>query len=158
MKKTKFICIVLLLSLLILVLLYSHLEFNKNDYPDSGFLFENYQMFNNTEITFEASIREINTTDQTIQAVIGDPPYFVVEIQTKTLESQFKKEDVIFVVGILTGNRSATAEKIFVREQWNGYVIALSSIPAIPFVLYLFFRTWRFNRKTVTFERRDDHA
>jgi hypothetical protein len=115
-------------------------------------------MFNNTEITFEASIREINTTHQTILAVIGDPPYFVVEIQTKTLESHLQKEDVIFVVGILTGNRIMTAEKIFVIEPWSDYVVFLSSIPAIPFVLYLFFRTWRFNKKTFSFERRQKNA
>ena len=158
MEKTKFMCIVLLLTLLVLLLLYGHFEFNKNDYPDSGFLFENYQMFNNTEITFDASIREINTNNQTILAVIGDPPYFVVKIQTKTLESHLQEEDVIFVVGFITGNRTMTAEKIFVREAWNDYVIFLSSIPAIPYVLYLFFRTWRFNKKAFSFERRQKNA
>jgi hypothetical protein len=140
------------------VLFYSHFEFNTNDYPDSGFLFENYQKFNNTEITFEASIREVNTTSRRISAVIGDPPYFVVNIQEKTLDSQLKEDDVIFVVGFLTGNRSMTAEKIFVREPGNDTMIFLISVPAIPFVLYLFFRTWRFNRKTFSFERRQNDA
>jgi len=158
MKKKKFMCIVLLLILLILLLVYSHLEFNTHDYPNSGYIFENYQMFNNTEITFKAKIKEIYPTNQTITANIGDPPYSLVEIKTKNIDSQLQKGDNIFVIGILNGKKTITAERIFFKEPYNDYLIVLCSIPAIPFVLYLFFRTWRFNRKTVSFERRQNNV
>ena len=143
--------------LLVLTLLYSYVEFTENDYPNSGFFFENYQRFNNTEITFRAKIKEINLTNHIIKVIISDPPYTRVEIKTRSVEPQLQKDDVIFVVGILKGEKKVDAEKILIKDAWADSIIFISSIPAIPFVIYLFFRSWRFNRKTFMFEwRRKD--
>lgn len=158
MKEKKFVGIILLVIFLSLLLLYSHFEFNTHDYPDSGYIFKNYQMFNNTEITLKAKVREIDITNQTIMANIGDPPYSLIEIQSDIIEPGLQHGDIIFVIGILTGNKTVTADRIFVQDPWNDYYIFLISIPAIPFILYLFFRTWRFDRKNFTFERRKKNA
>ena len=158
MMKNKFLLIFPLVILLILLLLYSHLEFTDNDYPNGGYLFEQYQRFNNTEICFRAQIYEINQTNHTILATLVDYPHSFVEITTQSIDPQLKKEDTIFVVGVLKGEKTVSANKILVKGLMEDAIIFISSIPAIPFVLYLFFRTWRFNRRTFSFERREKHA
>jgi RsiW-degrading membrane proteinase PrsW (M82 family) len=157
MKKIKCMLIVLLLILLVLLLFYSQSEFNKNDYSNSNYLFENYQRFNNTEISFKATIKDVYSANQTILAAVLDYPHTVVTIKNVIIDHHFHKDDSIFVVGILKGEKTVFVEKILVRGPWDDSIIFISSIPAIPFVLYLFFRTWRFNSKTLTFEwRRKD--
>lgn len=158
MKKKPFFILILLISILVFLLLYSHAEFNNNDYPDSNYLFENYETFINTEIVFKAKVKTIDAANQTITANIEDPPYTVVEIHTTNIQTPLQKKDIIFIIGVMNGDKSVTAEKIFIQDPWNDYSIALCSVPAIPFVLYLFFRTWRFNRKTWLFERRHKNA
>jgi len=158
MQKRKVVLVILLLVILIFLLFYSYLEFNKNDYPDSGYLFAHYQTFNNTEITFPARIRDIDTANQTLTANIGDPPYTLIEINISTIKNTLHRGDSIFVIGILTGNRTVSAERIFVRDPGLDYFIFISSIPAIPYVLFLFFRTWCFDRKSFTFIQRKKNA
>lgn len=155
--KKKSIFTVFLLTLLILMLLYSYVAFTQYDYSNSNYLFENPQRFNNSEITFRAKIIEMDPTNQTILVAVEEYPHTVVEIKTLTGDFQFQKDDVIFVIGILKGEKTVSAEKILVKGPGADILIYILSIPAIPFVLYLFFRTWRFDRKTLTFEwRRKD--
>ena len=68
------------------------------------------------------------------------------------------KGDAIEITGILDAEKHVTAEKIYILEQWKYNLIYIRSIPAIPFALYLFFTTWRFNKKTLRFERRNNNA
>jgi len=44
------------------------------------------------------------------------------------------------------------AEKVFVIKKLEYSLIFIRSLPAIPFVLYLFFKKWRFNFKKFIFE------
>lgn len=62
--------------------------------------------------------------------------------------------DVVEVYGTLSSGTHMTAEKLLISEQWKDDLIYLRSLPAIPFALYLFFRTYRFNPDTRRFERR----
>jgi len=154
MQKNKFILIVLLIAFLVLMLFYSQVEFSKNDYSNYNYLFENFDRFNNTEITFKATIREIDQTNQTILVNVLDYPHTTVKVKTRSIDNQFHEDDMVFVVGILKGENTVFAEKILIRGLWDDPIIFISSIPAVPFVLYLFFRTWRFNWKTLMFEWR----
>jgi hypothetical protein len=157
MNKKKSIFVVLLLVLLVFLLMYSFVEFSRFDYSNSNTLFEEHERFNNTEITFQAKIIEREPNNQTIVAGIESYPYTVVKINISIVDVSLKKDDVVFVVGILRGEKTVFAEKILVRGLWEEDLIYFLSVPAIPFVLYLFFRTWRFNRKTFMFEwRRKD--
>lgn len=144
--------------LLVLLLFYSSVVFTQYDYTNSNFPFDNHQRFNNTEITFRAKIIEIYPTNLTVLTSLIDYPHTVIEIKTLARDYHLQNDDVIFVVGILKKEKTVFAEKILVKGLWEDTLIYVISIPAIPFVLYLFFRTWRFNRKTFTFEWRQKDA
>ncbi len=157
MNKKKSFLIVFLLAFLVFLLLYSYVDFTQYDYSNSNYLFENHQRFNDTEITFRARIVEIYPTNQIILAAVDEYPHTVVEIITSTGDFHFQNDDVIFVIGVLKGEKTVFAEKILVKGPWDDTLIYMLSIPAIPFVLYLFFRTWRFDWKSFTFTwRRKD--
>ena len=158
MIPKKIFLVIPLVALLVLVLLYSHVEFAQNDYPNGTYLFEHSEQFQDAEICFRAIIYEINRSNQTILASLIDYPHSSVMILAQSVDPHLKEGDTIFVIGILTGKRTASANKILVKGLQDDDIIFISSIPAIPFVLYLFFRTWRFNIKTLSFERRQRHA
>ena len=69
-----------------------------------------------------------------------------------------QKGDIVEILGVLDGKNHVTAEKTLVIERWKYDLIIIRSLPAIPFALYLFFRKWRFNKKTFRFERRTKDA
>jgi hypothetical protein len=66
-----------------------------------------------------------------------------------------KKGDVLDIIGILDGQNHVTAQNIWKNEQWKDDLIYVRSLPAIPFALYLFFKTWKFNPKKIRFYRRN---
>jgi hypothetical protein len=139
-------------------MVYNNIQYENNNYTSNTFILENYEKFNNTEIVFNAYIKEINNTNNIIKAKIGDPPYTLLTIETNDIINNLHKEDIIFVVGILNGKSYIRAEKIFVIDQFNNTIIILISILAIPYIIYLFLRNWKFNKKTFKFERREINA
>ena len=145
---------IFLAGILILLIAYRTIENNNKNSPTNIYILENYPDYNNTELIFNAKIKVIDKTNQTLKANIGDPPYYLITIITDGIENSLHERDIIFVVGILNGKNHVIAKKIFIKNKWNDYLIIISSIPAIPFALYLFFRTWKFNRKTLTFQQR----
>ena len=65
-----------------------------------------------------------------------------------------QKDNIIEILGILDGKYHVSAEKLIVIEKWKSDLVIYRSLPAIPFALYLFFRTWQFDFKTFKFKRR----
>jgi|TARA_B100000959_G_C14911153_1_gene595165 hypothetical protein len=53
--------------------------------------------------------------------------------------------DRVEVLGTLKPDYQFLAEKTIVSTKWNHYLIYIRSIIAIPLVLFLFFRKWRFD-------------
>jgi hypothetical protein len=158
MKGKKIILIIFLIAILISLIAYSSIENNNKNSPTNIDILENYPDYNNTELIFNAKIKVIDKTNQTIKANIGDPPYYLITIKTDNIDSSLREGDIIFVNGILNGKNHVIAEKIFIKNNWNDYLMIINSILAIPFALYLFFRTWKFNRKTLTFQQRRKNA
>jgi len=148
----------ILLVSLILLMAYSSIEYDNKDPNIIKDVLTNFDKYNNTRISFVAEVREINETSQRIIARIEEPPYTFIQIKTTAIEDSFKVGDIIEVFGVFDGRNHVTAERIWIHEQWKDNLIYLRSIPAIPFVFYLFFRTWRFNKKTFRFERRTEDA
>ena len=165
MKYKRFIVGLFFILLLVLLMFYYNLEYDKNDPKIKKYnhIFENFDEYNNTEISFYVQVKKINETHQKITASIQEYPYSypLIEINTHNIDfsiNTLKKGDLIEVTGILNGKNNVTAEKIFTQEQWKNDLIYLRSLPAIPFALYVFLRTWRFNRKIFRFERRKKDA
>jgi len=118
-------------------------------------------LFTNTDISFQAEILSLDTTNHTLRAFIQEKPYNYppVTIHTDQIDTtNLHNGDLIDLATIHTTNLTFTATKLWRNELWKENLIYLRSIPAIPFLLYFFFRTWRFNTTTKRFERRSPHA
>jgi len=155
-KNKRLISGIFLAAILALLILYSGIEYNNYD-PDIEYIFENFETYNNTKISFSGVIEEVNTTNQQITISIPRTPY-IIEIKADTIKDTMQKGNFVEILGILDGKCHVSAEKILVIERWKSDLIIIRSLPAIPFALYLFFRTWRFNKKTFRFERRNKDA
>jgi hypothetical protein len=146
-------------------MIYSYLEYENNDVQIKKYkqIFKNIQYYNHTEISFKAEIIKINKTDSTLLVFIQERPYTYphIEINIKNLNinaSTIKKGDLIDIVGIIDGNNHIIVTKLWTNEQWKSDLIYLRSLPAIPFALYLLFKTWKINWKKLQFTRRNNNS
>jgi len=163
MKHKRIILGLFAIFLLITLMLYCFQEYDKNNPHIKKYklIFENTENYNNIEISFHAKIITVNKTNQTLHVSIQEEPYTypIVQINTGNLDIQnLKKGDLIDIIGILHGKNQMTATKIWLNEPWKTDLIYLRSLLAVPFVLYLFFRTWKFNTTAWRFERRKKDA
>lgn len=165
MKHKRFLIGLLLVILLIVLMLYSYQDHDKNNVQIKKYtkIFADFETYNNTEISFTGAVLKINKTNQTILVSIQEEPYTYpnIEINTSNVDidiSALKKNDLIDIVGILDGENHATANKIWINESWKFNLIIVRSLLAIPFVMYLFFKTWKFDWKKIRFERRKKDA
>lgn len=156
MKHKRLISGIFLAVILASLLLYSSLEYNNYD-PSIEYILENFETYNNTKISFSGVVEKVNGTNQQITISIPRTPY-LIEIKTDTIEDNMQKGNIVEILGVLDGKYHVNAEKILVIERWKSDLVIIRSLPAIPFALYLFFRTWQFNKKTLRFERRDRDA
>jgi hypothetical protein len=164
--NTKRIFLALLIIIVLLsLMIYSDREYEHNDVQIKKYqhLFKNTELYNNTEISFFAEIIKINQTSNTIGIFIQEQPYTYphVEINIKNINiniSRLKKGDLIDIVGIIDGKNHITATKLWTNEQWKSDFIYLRSLPAIPFALFLVFKSWKFNWKKLQFTRRDNDS
>jgi uncharacterized protein YxeA len=163
MKYKRFILSVLIILVLIGLMLYSYQEYDTNDIYIKKLtqIFENSEKYNDTEISFTAYVGRINETNNSIHVSIQEKPYTYprVELNTGNLDiTNIKKGDLIDVIGIVDGKNHIRATKIWLNEPWKEDLIYIRSLPAIPFVLFLFLRTWKLNINTLRFERRKRNA
>ncbi len=137
-------------------MIYSNLDYNNHD-PSIEHIHQNFNTFFNTKIFLSGSVVDINDSkyEISIQAPEGS---WLIKVKIPNSEELPEKGDIIEIYGILDGEDHVTAEKIMVIKQWEYNLIIIRSLPAIPFTLYLFFKTWRFNRRKYWFERRNKDA
>ena len=163
MKYKRFILSVLIILVLFVLMLYSYQEYDKNDVhiKKLTLIFEDSEKYNGTEISFCAWVKGINETNNSIRGSIQEKPYAypLVEINTGKLNiANIKKGDLVDVIGVVDGKNHITATKIWLNEPWKENLIYIRSLPAIPFILFLFLRTWKLNTNTWQFERRKRNA
>lgn len=156
MKYKRLTSGIFLIIVLTLLMVYSGYEYNNQD-PDIDYIIKNYEKFNNTRITIKGEIEKINTSKQQITVITPPTPYKII-VETEEITENMQKGNLVEILGILNGKNHVTAEKFLIVERWKSDLIIIRSLPAIPFALYLFFRTWRFNKKTYRFERRKKDA
>ena len=137
------ISVVALLSLMT----YSYIEHDKKD-PDMDYILANPEKFEGKEIDFCGRAEEIEPSF--IKLRLMEAPYTCINVTG--IHSGIKKGDVVEVLGTLKGVDEVKAEKVFVIKKLEYSLIFIRSLPAIPFVLYLFFKKWRFNFKKFMFE------
>jgi hypothetical protein len=157
MKHKRLILGSIFLLLLFSLMLYYYLDYNTHD-PDTQYIFDHSEQFIGTSVMFTEKITNVDRVNNTFFIQLGSSPESVIRITTTENLSRVQKGDTVEVYGMLTSRNTMTAETLLISEQWNNNLIYIRSLPAIPFALYLFFRTWRLNRKTLHFERRQKHG
>ena len=70
MKHKRLISGIFLAAILASLILYSGIEYNNYD-PDIEYIFENFETYNNTKLSFSRVMEEVNETNQ--QIVISIP-------------------------------------------------------------------------------------
>jgi hypothetical protein len=163
MKYKRILIGLFVLFLLITSMVYSYQNYERNDPQIKKYtqIFEHPENYDNTKISFKAEILAIDWINQTLRVFIQEKPYTYpqVYLNTGTINTKnLQKGDLIDVIAILHGTNNITATNLWLNEPWKENLIYIRSLPAIPFVIYLFLRTWKFNTQTWRFERRKKNA
>jgi hypothetical protein len=157
MKHQRLILGSVLIILLFSLMLYYSLDNNKHD-PDVQYIVDNWEEFTVTKVALDATVKKVDATNNTLYIAVSPYPQGVIQVNTIEPLTNAQTGDPVEVYGTFTGKNQMTAEKILISEQWKYNLIYLRSLPAIPFVLFLFFRTYRFNTNSLRFERRQKHG
>jgi hypothetical protein len=157
MNHLKFFIGCFLLSLLVLFMLYYSLDHNNHD-PDFLYILDHFEQFNNTKVIVYGEVKNVDSFNNTLLIELNQPPKYLIFLSTTENISTTQQGDIVEVYGTLTSRTHMTGEKLLISERWAYDLIYIRSLPAIPFALYLFFRTYRFNRNTFRFERRMKHG
>lgn len=157
MKYKRLILGFILILLLIAIMMYYSLDHNNHD-PDFQYILDHFEEFNTTKVTLTGEVKNVDKTNNTLLIEVSEPTERIILVGTTEPLNTTQLGDIVEAYGILTSKTHMTAEKLLIYERWKYDLIYLRSLPAIPFALYLFFRTWRFNPDTRRFERRQNHA
>jgi hypothetical protein len=157
MKHTRLILGIILILLLFAVMFYYSIDHNNHD-PDAQYILDHFEEFTTTKVRLDGVVKNVNTTNNTLLIQVSSSPEDIILVNTTEPLNTTQQGDLVEVYGILTSRTHITAENLLITEQWKDDMIYLRSLPAIPFALYLFFRTYWFNPDTRRFERRQKHA
>lgn len=157
MKHQRLILGSILLLLLFSLMLYYSLDHNNHD-PDNQYIIDHWGEFTTTKVVLHAVVHEIDYTNNTLYIEISPFPQGIIQVTTTEPLTNAQPGDPAEVYGTFTGKNQMTAKKFLITELWKNNLIYLRSLPAIPFALYLFFRTYRFNTANYRFERRKKHG
>ena len=143
MKHQRLIIGSILILLLFSLMLYYSLDYNNHD-PDFNYILDHFEQFNMTKVTLVGEVQKVDRTNNTLRMKSANHTRVIKVITTEKLNTT---QPVITsrCMGLSPDKTSMTAEKLLITERWKNDLIYLRSLPAIPFVLYLFFRTYRFN-------------
>jgi hypothetical protein len=156
MKHKRLILGIILILMLFTLMLYYSLDHNNHD-PDPQYILDHFEQFNGTKVRFTETVTRVDSINNTFSIQLSPSPASII-IHTTENVSTIHQGDIVEVYGILTSRHTMTAETLLITERWQYDLIFIRSLPAIPFALYLFFSTYRFNPGTRRFERRQKHA
>jgi hypothetical protein len=157
MKHQRLILGSILLLLLFSLMLYYSLDHNNHD-PDNQYILDHYEEFTITKVKLDGVVKNVDTVNHTLLIQVSSSHKDTLLVSTSESFTTTQPGDVVEVYGILTNRTHMNAETLLIYKQWAYDIIFLRSLPAIPFGVYLFFRTYRFNLDTRRFERRQKHA
>ena len=140
----------------ILLLLCSYSAFYHDEYrPSFSYRIKHFQQFQNKSITLSGIIKEKNLSNNTVILQINEAPYQKIWILAPLHDiKNIKSGDHIELSGKLVTKQRILADEFIITSAWMHYLIYVRSIPAVPLILFFFFKNWRFNRKSWFFERR----
>jgi hypothetical protein len=157
MKHQRLILGSILLLLLFSLMLYYDLDHNNHE-PNTYYILSHYKEFITTNVGLDGVVQNVDDTNNTLLVQVGPSLEDSILIRTTEPLHRVQQGDMVEVYGHFTSRNHMTAESLLIYEQWKYDLIFVRSLPAIPFALYLFFRTYRFDLDTRRFERRQKHA
>jgi hypothetical protein len=157
MKHKRSIIGFILILMLFTLMLYYSLDHNNHD-PGAWYIIDHFEQFNRTKVVLSGEVKNVDKTNNTLLVQVYPSPEALILVSTTENVSTIHQGDIVEMYGLFTSRNNMTAEKLLITEKWKDDLIYLRSLPAIPFALYLFFRTYWFNPDTRRFERRKNHA
>jgi hypothetical protein len=157
MKHQRLILGSILILLLLCIMLYYNLDHNNHE-VSNYYIVKHFEEFTTTKVKLTGEVTNVDITNNTLLIEVYPSPDGIVLVNTTEPLTTAQPGDSVEVYGTFTAKNQMTAEKLLIFEQWKDNLIYLRSLPAIPFALYLFFRTYRFNTETYRFERRKKDA
>ncbi len=157
MKHKRIIVGIILMLLLFLLMVYYSLEHNNHD-PDFQYILDHFERFSMTKVTVTGKVINVNSANNTFTLQIDDVPRSIILVDALDINHTMSQGDNVEAYGTLTSRTHMDAENLLISAQWSYDLIFIRSLPAIPFALYLFFRTYRLNTTTRRFERRQKDA
>jgi hypothetical protein len=158
MNQKRLVCGLILLILLLSLMIYYHVDVY-NHYPDDDrYILENYEKYIGRKVALTGEVTAIDIKNRTLLVQIAQSPEDIIQASTTESLHTLQPGDSVTLYGFLTNRTHMTSEIVLKNEDWNITLLYLRSLPAIPFALFLFFRTYRFSLKKFCFERRDHHA
>ena len=162
MRRTRLI-LGLVAVVLLLFMVYSFLEYDAHNPQIKEYeqFFETPTLFNNTELSFSAEVLAVDSMNHTMQVSLQVKPYASPPVALSAGDFDvhvLKKGDRIDGSGVFHGDGSITATRLWVIGPWETAMVYVRSLLAVPFVVFLFFRTWEWKSSVWRFERRKRHA
>ena len=157
MKHQRLILGILLILMLFTLMLYYSLDRHTHE-PSTYYILTHYEEFTTTNVQLDGVVQHVDATNNTLLVRVDGSFKEGILVSTTEPVQTVHPGDRIELYGHFTSPNQLTAEKILIYEQWSYTLIFLRSLLAIPFVMYLFFRSYRFNPDTWWFERRQKHA
>lgn len=155
MYQKRFTFGLILVILLIGLMLYYSIDHNNHN-PDPQYILDHYEDYFTTKVVFTGEVEKIILINNTLLIHVTSTSERILISTTEPLKTQ--QGDMIEVYGNFTSRTRMTTENLLINSRLGYDLIFIRSLPAIPFALYLFFRTYRFNPTTYRFERRQRHG
>jgi len=153
MKHTRLILGSLLILLLFTLMLYYSID-RHNHEPSTYYILSHYEEFTTTNVQLNGVVHNVDSTNNTLLVRVDVSFKDGILVSTTEPLQTVHPGDQIELYGHFTSRNHLTAEKLLIYEQWNYTLIFIRSLLGVPFVMYLFFRSYRFNPDTWRFERR----
>jgi hypothetical protein len=157
MKQKRLILGILLILLLFTLMLYYSVDRHTYE-PSTYYILTHYEEFTTTNVQLDGVVQNVDTTNNTLLVRVDGSFKDGILVSTTEPVQTVHLGDRIELYGHFTSPNHLTAEKLLIYEQWNYHLIFIRSLLGVPFVVYLFFRSYRFNPDTWRFERRQKHA
>ncbi len=114
--------------------------------------------YTGSKILFVGEVIDFNERDNRLQVILQEPPFPQLEVLLSADGQVFERGDIVEIIGVIEGAYLVSARDIFLKQPLESVVAIVRSVPAIPILTYVFYKTWKFDRKDFLFLRRDSDA
>ncbi len=137
----------LILILLVLCLYYNNYHESILEYPSTDVILSNYP--EGSTVSVSGTAIRLNNNGFDLLDKNGETEYKIISPEHVNLA------DNIQLIGVLGPSYTIKSTKMIVETAWSYEFVIQRSALALIFLIFIFFRYWKFNFKTFEFNRRE---